>query len=550
MNCRGCGTEMGAVGISDAINDAVDEVLQASIRDAEKRGGVCPLCGHSKSAPFWYKKGVRLGLLFACLLLLSAILIVNSYYRSPLRSSLAQIALDRLRHSPDVISALGTPVQPGWLTHGTIQEDETSWGEARLDMPVHGPKGSASVRVIAGKSTGSWVFGELDVLLPREHKKIDLVRGRVEVLDPNAYQSVHTQPAGHPELLPIPMATPSWDGAYPYLVINLFTSASGTPQFTNAISSVKPSLQHPLPVNQFQVDLHSGLFVLRQTDLFITDTMPISLTRTYRPWDRRRSAFGIGTNHPYDIAPTGSRNPYTFLLLNLEDGRTIHYSRISVGTGYADAIYRHDETSAEFYGSQIAWNGAGWTLRFPGGREILFPESYNAKNLAQGAPLEMRDGQGHGVKFIRDSQRNLTELISPSGYRMTFKYDEAARIIEARDDVGDVRKYSYGPEGLLETVSDGSHVLYRFRYQDLLDAPGYEKYLMASITDGEDRLLLRNTYADGSRVSQQTLANGDTFRCAYDIDSRGDMHESSVTLPNGATKRFSFVPSKPACRTE
>jgi YD repeat-containing protein len=170
--------------------------------------------------------------------------------------------------------------------------------------------------------------------------------------------------------------------------------------------------------------------------------------------------------------------------------------------------------------------------------------------LAQGAPLEMRDGQGHRVKFIRDSQRNLTELISPSGHRMTFKYDEAARIIEARTDVGDVRRYSYGPEGLLKTVSDGSRVLYRFGYENLLDAPGYEKSLMTSVTDGQDRLLLRNTYADRSRVSQQTLANGDTFRYEYDIDCAGDTHESSVTLPNGATKSFSFLPSKPACRTE
>lgn len=45
MKCRGCGTEMGAVGISDAINDAVDEVLQASIRDAEKHGGVARYVG-------------------------------------------------------------------------------------------------------------------------------------------------------------------------------------------------------------------------------------------------------------------------------------------------------------------------------------------------------------------------------------------------------------------------------------------------------------------------------------------------------------------------
>ncbi len=463
---------------------------------------------------------------------------------------MAQLALDKVRHSPEVINTLGSPIQAGWLTRGTIQQDETGWGEARLDMPVYGPKGRADVRVIAGKGSGNWIFAELDVVLKNQHKKIDLVRGRVEILDPAAYQSVHTQPVGRPELLPIPMATPSWDGSYPHLAINIAASIATEPQFVTAISNVKPSLQHPSPVNQFEVDLHSGLFVLRQTDLFVADSMPISLTRTYRPWDRRLSAFGIGANHPYDIAPTGSRNPYTFLLLNLEDGNTIHYSRISMGTGYADAIYRHDETSSEFYGSQVAWNGDGWTLRFTNGAEILFPESYNAKNLAQGAPVEMRDGQGHRIQLIRDSERNLTELISPSGYRLTFKYDGSARIIEARDTSGNARKYSYSPEGLLETVSDGSRILYRFGYDDLLNAPGFEKYLMTLVTDGENRPLLRNVYADGSRISQQILANGDVYRYSYDLDCTGAVRKVAVNLPNSESRSFSFTLRKSVCASQ
>ncbi len=84
MNCRGCGTQLAKIGPPTAIDEAVDEVLEASLRDAEKRGGVCPLCGHSKSVPFWYKKSVRITLLVACVLLLSAIFVVNSYFRAPL----------------------------------------------------------------------------------------------------------------------------------------------------------------------------------------------------------------------------------------------------------------------------------------------------------------------------------------------------------------------------------------------------------------------------------------------------------------------------------
>jgi hypothetical protein len=119
------------------------------------------------------------------------------------------------------------------------------------------------------------------------------------------------------------------------------------------------------PVNEFQVDLHSGLSVLRQTDLFVPDLMPLVLTRTYRPWFLFTRAFGMRANHPYDICPTGTRFPYTYEDLNLEDDRRIYSPRISKGTGYADAVFRHSETSSEFFGAQDAWNGNGWTLDFP-----------------------------------------------------------------------------------------------------------------------------------------------------------------------------------------
>ncbi len=301
------------------------------------------------------------------------------------------------------------------------------------------------------------------------------------------------------------------------------------------------------PVNVFQVDLHSGMFLLRQTDLFIPDITPLSLTRTYRVWDFHVRAFGPGTNHPYDICPTGTKFPYTYMDLNLEDGRQIHLPRISKGTGYADAAFRHEETSSEFYGAQIAWNGDGWTMNFRDGRRFRFPDSYQATTYAQGAPLEMRDAAGNLTQLKRDQKRNLERLISPSGHTITFKYDQANRIIEAADDAGNIRKYSYGFNGHLETVADASHVLYRFEYAPLLDSPGYDPYLMTTITDGNWRVLLRNTYRDRSRISEQRLANGEVYRYEYVFDEKHEIVETIVTLPSGGKRKFPFthgIPTK------
>lgn len=339
------------------------------------------------------------------------------------------------------------------------------------------------------------------------------------------------------ELLPFTDSQPAWDGSYPHLVISASNLGSEYVKFESSIRLIKPTVRHDSPINEFQVDLHSGIFVLRQTDLFVSDGPPLSLTRTYRVWDFYTRAFGVGTNHPYDICPTGTRFPYTYMDLNLEDDRQIHFRRISKGTGYADAVYRHDETSSEFYGAQIAWNGNGWTLDFRDSRRFLFPEAYNAKTYAQGAAFEMQEADGHRTELRRNKRRNLEQLMSSSGRTITFKYDASDRIIEAADDTGNARKYSYNSSGHLETVSDASHLLYRFEYEPLLHSPGYDPYLMTAIVDGKGTVLLQNSYRDGSRVSEQKLANGDVYRYDY-IFVGNEIVETIVNDPTGKRKFF------------
>jgi YD repeat-containing protein len=347
------------------------------------------------------------------------------------------------------------------------------------------------------------------------------------------------------ELLPFADSPPAWDGSYPFVTIAITNPEKHLVKFETSISNIQPTVRHDFPVNEFQVDLHSGMFILRQTDLFVPDTTSLSLTRTYRVWDFHSRAFGAGANHPYDICPTGTRFPYTYMDLNLEDGRQIHFRRISKGTGYADAVFRHDETSSEFYGAQIAWNGDGWTLTFRDGRHFRFPEAYLAKNYAQGSPVEMLEADGRKTELHRDEKRNLQEAISLSGRKITFQYDDSDRITEASDDAGNVRKYSYNATGHLETISDVAHVLYRFEYAPLLHLEGYDHYLMTGITDGNWNVLLRNTYRDRGRVSEQKLGNGEVYRYEYFLDKQNEVVETIVTLPDGGKRKFHFTQGVP-----
>jgi YD repeat-containing protein len=341
------------------------------------------------------------------------------------------------------------------------------------------------------------------------------------------------------ELLPFSDTPPAWDGAYPFVVISMVDHGPGGMQFKGRVEEIKPTVRHDSPVDEFQVDLHTGKFVLRQTDFFLPDVTPLSLTRTYRVWDCCARAFGMGTNHPYDICPTGTRFPYTYTDLNLEDGWQVHFRRISKGTGYADAVFRHEDTASEFYGAQDAWNGDGWTLTFRDGRRFFFPEAYYSKTYAQGAAVEMRDAEDHRIQLKRDKRRNLAELISQSGRKITFKYDAQDRIVEAADDAGKIRRYSYDFSGHLESVSDASHVLYRFEYAPLLHWE-YDNFLMTTILDGNWKVLARNAYADRSRISEQTLADGTVYRYEYVFDAKHEIVETTVTMPGGARQKFFF----------
>lgn len=339
------------------------------------------------------------------------------------------------------------------------------------------------------------------------------------------------------ELLPFSDAPPAWDGSQPWLIVSPIAGSKPV-KFNASIALVKPTVRHDSAVNEFVVNLRNGNFKVLQTDLFVPDIIPLSLTRSYFAWNPYSRAFGICMNHPYDICPTGTRFPYTYMNLNLEDGYEVYMPRVSKGTGYADAVFRHDRSSSEFFGAQIAWNGNGWTMTFRDGRKIYFPEAYYAKNFAQGAPTEMVDAEGHRIQLKRNAARNLEELISPSGHTIQFTYDSNDRIREARDDAGHTRKYSYDQTGHLDTVSDGSQVLYRFEYSRLLRGPDNDPYLLTAVLDGDWKLLVRNKFING-RVSEQTLGDGTIYRYEYQFKG-AEVIQTTVTLPSGKKKVFSF----------
>ena len=90
------------------------------------------------------------------------------------------VALARARANPEVLEKLGQPLQAGWLASGSINVSSTSSsgssGNAKVSIPIHGPKGKGTLYVVAQKTAGEWTFETLQVEIEGASQRIDLLQ--------------------------------------------------------------------------------------------------------------------------------------------------------------------------------------------------------------------------------------------------------------------------------------------------------------------------------------------------------------------------------------
>src|SRR5579872_1800068 len=529
MNCRGCGVEVEPT--AEQINLGVDQILEASLEDAKIKGGVCPLCGHSKELPYSHRKSIQFLLLSAALLLVFGVAATFYISRQTTRAAVASEVASRLTQNADLIRLLGQPIKVASGVQGEVKQDETGWSEAHLTVPIVGPNGVATVRVVGGKGSGPWIFTTMEVIAEAQHKKLDLIAGKVVEYDPSVYVDAHTQAVVAPEYLSVSAAAPTTSGEYPCL----WASAAGG-KWTSQLGqcAIALPMAASASVDRYEVDLRYGSFVIRQTDLSFKDAVVVRLTRTYSSYDWIQPnpvhAFGRNANHSFDIAPVGTRNPYTQQFLVLGDGNYLYFDRISKGTGYADSVFQHTETATSFYKATTRWNGNGWTMRLQDGSSILFPESYNAVNLAQGAALQMTDRSGNKIVLVRNGRRDLQEVRAPKGGYIKLKYDDHSRIIRAEDITGHWAQYQYGPTGMLTDVVLSSGVERHYTYNG---------DLMTSIRDEHSQFLLRNFYGNryGPNMLDHQQTDAGIYSYTYELSANGKyVARVVVTFPDGSTK--------------
>ena len=120
----------------------------------------------------WFVPVGCLGMLVVLVVFVGSILLIVF---GALKSSDAyKTAVARAKANPQVIEALGTPIEEGMFLSGKTNVDGSS-GEADLTIPISGPKGKAKIYAVATKRAGRWTYSTLEAEIDGRDERIDLL---------------------------------------------------------------------------------------------------------------------------------------------------------------------------------------------------------------------------------------------------------------------------------------------------------------------------------------------------------------------------------------
>ncbi len=87
--------------------------------------------------------------------------------------------ISHARASVELKVALGEPIEPGWMMMGNININNDA-GHADITIPFSGPKGEASVHVVATKTHGAWKYEVMTATISKGGAEVDLLNAEAE----------------------------------------------------------------------------------------------------------------------------------------------------------------------------------------------------------------------------------------------------------------------------------------------------------------------------------------------------------------------------------
>lgn len=316
------------------------------------------------------------------------------------------------------------------------------------------------------------------------------------------------------------------------------------------------------------VNLSTGNFIYKLTDISIRGTTPLELCRFYNEIDLRVGIFGKGWRTPYDVNLVVENENYIVIL---EDSKEEFFIQKEDGSFYGEsAVGRLQQLGnrylyTDFNGKQYEFNQEGQCVIYGEDQGDIFHLEYQDGRLTK---VIRKEDQAY-LAFRYNAKGRIIEVYDHSGRHCTFQYNEEGDLIYATNPQNERVEYSYDTAGHLSAIVDATGVMALYNEYDEQDRTVLQRFpdggeITYEYDDEHNRVVMterngsktilyhneeyqsvRNVYEDGEeqfgydKRGLRTFhkdCNGNITRYAY--DNRGNM--TQVISPSGVKRNFTF----------
>lgn len=166
-----------------------------------------------------------------------------------------------------------------------------------------------------------------------------------------------------------------------------------------------------------------------------------------------------------------------------------------------------------------------------------------------GRLIQVKEPNGGIIKYEYDAEDHVIHIIDPMNNEVHLEYDKAGNLLVERNSLGEVRTYTYTLLGNIDTITDESGLVIKYKYlpgeekvQEILYPDGnsekYEYDLNGNVTSYTDVMGNKrcHTYDALDRLILTEEADGD--RKSYSYDEVGNV--ISVTDCNGNSSHYFY----------